>query len=329
MAKPTISEALPEYLAHLRARDLAASTIRGRRLSLLELGRVAGNVAVWNVSSRHLDAVFSKHSSWSPGTRNNRLSHYKSFFKWSRARGYMNRDADPTFGYRFAKVPTGNRLRIPVIEWPRLYDACELPRERMVLSLGLFLFLRSSEIRGIRLKDIDLVSRDAYVYRTKTRDNDVIGFGDELEEDLRAYLTWYSETIGYEPEHFLIPSSGVAAGPNGFVKGSRVYNPTKPYVEVHDIVKGILGRAGYPVERQGQHTLRRSGARAYFDSLVDNGYDGALRRVQTMLGHSHAYMSERYLGLELDRHRRNTDLRGGPMFPGLRSPRVVPIRKGL
>ena len=329
MAKPSVRQALPEYVAHLRARGLAESTIRSRRLSLLQLDRVSGSLAVWSMSTRHIDKVFASHPDWSPGTRNNRLSHYKGFFSWCRSRGYMSRDADPTFGYRFARVPAGNKLRIPVAEWPRLFAACQLPRDKMVLSLGLFLFLRASEIRHIRLKDIDLNGRDAYIYRVKTKDNDVIGFGDELEEDFREYLTWYSENLGYDPEFFLIPSSGVAAGPNGFIRGSRVYNPTKPYAEVHDIVKGILGRAGYPVDRQGQHTLRRSGARAYFDSMVSDGYDGALRRVQTMLGHTHGYMSERYLGLELDRYRRNADLRGRPMFPGLRSPKVVPIRREM
>lgn len=325
--KPSVREALPEYLAHLRARDLAESTIRGRALSLRELDRTAGSVAIWNLGSRQLDAVFSKHPDWSPGTRNNRLSHYKSFFKWARARGYMHRDSDPAFGYKFAKVPTGDRLRIPVSEWPRLGAACELPRERIVIALGLYLFLRSSEVRGIQLKHLNLSSFEMDVNRRKTRDRDVMPMSQELGEELRTYLTWYSENLGSDPNFYLVPASRVQAGPNGFVKGSIQYDPSKPYAEVHDIVKKVLHRAGYPVHGQGNHTLRRSGARAYFDALVEAGYDGALRRVQSMLGHAKAEMTERYLGLELDRHRRNFALAGKPMFPSLKADNVVALRK--
>lgn len=65
------------------------------------------------------------------------------------------------------------------------------------------------------------------------------------------------------------------------------------------------------------HVLRRSGARALFDRLRHEGYDGALRRVQAMLGHSSGTITETYLGLDVERVQRNEMLAGKPMFPDL------------
>lgn len=326
LPKPTIQEAIPEYLAHLRARNLSEATIRTRRISLQELGRSAGRIVLWNVTARYLDKIFGEHPDWSVGTRNNRLSHYKHFFGWARARGYMHRDSDPLFGWKFAKQTTTPMLRIPVSEWDVLYNACSLPRERMVLSLGLFLFLRAGEIKTIQLKHINLENNEIEIFRSKTQQWDTMPICSELGKELRTYLTWCANQITPQPEQFLIPASRVQAGANGFIKGSIQYDWTRSYGQIHDVVQPILKRAGYPTLNQGEHTLRRSGARAYFDSMISSGFDGALRRVQSMLGHAHASMTERYLGLELDRHRRNADLRGLPMFPALHDAKIVPIR---
>ena len=76
----------------------------------------------------------------------------------------------------------------------------------------------------------------------------------------------------------------------------------------------VLDRAGYPIAKEGGHTLRRSGARAYYDELCEDGYDGALRRVQSMLDHSTTIVTEGYLGLGLDKEARNKALKGQPMF---------------
>jgi integrase len=329
LPKPTIQEAIPEYLAHLRARNLSEATIRTRRISLQELGRAAGRIVLWSVTARHLDKIFGMHPEWSAGTRNNRLSHYKHFLGWARARGYMHRDSDPLFGWKFAKQPVTPQLRIPVTEWGRLYNACLLPRERMVLSLGLFLFLRAGEIKTIQLKHVNLERNEVEIFRSKTQQWDTMPICSELDAELRRYLTWCANELTPNPNHHLIAASRVQAGSHGFIKGSIQYDWTRPYGQIHDVVQPILERAGYPTLNQGEHTLRRSGARAYFDGMVADGFDGALRRVQSMLGHSHSVMTERYLGLELDRHRRNSDLRGRPMFPDLHDAKIVPIRKEM
>ena len=61
--------------------------------------------------------------------------------------------------------------------------------------------------------------------------------------------------------------------------------------------------------------MRRSGARALFDQLVQDGYDGAIRTVQAMLHHTSVTTTEVYLGIHLDKKRRDEAIRGKVMFP--------------
>jgi integrase len=79
----------------------------------------------------------------------------------------------------------------------------------------------------------------------------------------------------------------------------------------------------------GGHVLRRSGARALFDRLRHEGYDGALKRVQSMLGHSNSVISERYLSLGVERLQRNEMLAGKPMFPETRKPGTLSELKAV
>lgn len=331
MARLTLTEAQSEYLTHCKARDLAPLTVEGRRTTLNQFVSCTGNIQAWHVTPRHVDRLFAQHS-WSVGTRNNKLTHLKAFFGWCRARGYMSRDNDPLFGWRVTKVRGPEKMRIPHHEWPRLFQACETPIETATVALGLYLFLRGSELRTIQLKHVHLSDGEIEIYRTKTRDWDVMPISSELSYHLRQHLTWLTEQGVTDPNAYLLPTytrplpaKGVPGG--GFITGSKRLNPSKPFYHPYRYVQGVLKRAGYPTYTEGEHTLRRSGARAYFDHLAQAGYDGALRRVQSMLGHSSSAMTEIYLGLDLDRKTRNQDIKFKPMFPALDS-NVVPIRSG-
>lgn len=331
MAKPTLQEAVTEYLSHLSAKGLALGTVKNRHDSLRALVRSAGNVLVWNITAKHLDRVFTVNSHWASGTRNNRLYHYKHFFGWCRARGYMHRDSDPAFGWSNVKVARKDKMMIPVSEWGTLIDMCETPNERIVIATGLFLFLRGSEQQLLQLKHVHLDDLEIQVFRKKTTDWDVMPISLELAGYLREHLTYLATMNAPKPDHYLIPTNTPPQQRlNGrFVKGSCLVNPDRPFLRPYDVVKAVLGRAGYPTFREGEHTMRRSGARAYFDTLVDSGYDGALRHVQAMLGHEHAEMTERYLGLRHDRIKRNARIKGKPMFPALQDAKVIPIRREL
>lgn len=91
----------------------------------------------------------------------------------------------------------------------------------------------------------------------------------------------------------------------------------KPQSHTYRPAQRALEALGYPVLREGEHTLRRSGARAYADQLRSQGYDGALLRVASMLGHKDTKQTEHYIGWHLERQQRNEALAGKSMFGDL------------
>ena len=325
-----LGDAIREYLAHSKARGLAPHTNRCRASSLYRLQNTIGNVVLWTVEAKQVDRVFQQHD-WAPATRNQKLTHYKVFFTWARARGYMHRDSNPLFGWRMETLPRPDRLRIPHEEWPRLFGACQTPVDTITVATGLYLFLRASEQQALKVGDVDLAHGEIAVYRQKTKDYDHMPISEELDGFLRAHLTWLAEQGCAQPDHYLIPTRTHSTHVNGkYAKNTGVLNPHRSVPKIHEVVQPILTRAGYPQHKEGGHTLRRSGARAYFDQLATDGYDGALRRVQAMLGHTHSAMTEQYLGLNLDRRQRNQAISGKPMFPKrVANANVIPIRQEM
>lgn len=331
--KVPLSEATTEYLAHMQARGRQPATIKLRASSLRRMRAVLGDATVWTIDARDIDKVFTHHAqAWSAATRNQKLTHYKVFFGWCRARGYMHRDSNPLFGWEMNALPRPNRQRIPQTEWDRLFDACETPIETILIALGLYLFLRVSEAQGLKVKDVHLDKAEIHVYRTKTKDFDIMPISAELDGHLRTHLRWLAEQGAAQPQHHLVPGREkptVNLVTHAFSTGSGVLNPNKPHGRPYKVIQRVLERGGYETFREGGHTLRRSGARAYFDALSADGYDGALRRVQSMLGHRNSDMTQLYLGLDPDRYQRNKALAGKPMFKTrVQDAKVVPIRRG-
>jgi integrase len=325
---PKLSAASREYYEHLTAKGGPASTAKGRLETLRAFERAVGDIDTARVEPRHVDQMFTKNRHWSAGTRNNRLSHLNLFFKWCRFRRYMPRDNDPTYGWSAIKYAVPDKLRIPRDAWPKLFAACQTPIETMALASGLYLFLRGSEQQRIQLKHVHLDKSRIEIYRIKNKKWAVLPIPSELEPYLRAHLTWMAEQGFTDPDHYLLISRHPPKNKVGgrFIAGSGGWNPNRPFSRPYTVIQGILDRAGYPTFREGEHTLRRSGARAYFDALLDRGYDGALMRVQTLLGHERAEVTERYLGVSLNQLLLEDEIAGKPMFPALSS-NIVPIRE--
>ena len=328
--RPTIEQAAREWVAHSKAMGLADGTVKARQDAVTPLVRMYGTQTVASLRHDHLDRLFARQT-WGPATRNARLGAYRSFFAWCRARGFMPLHNDPLFGWRYLKKPPIEQLRVPVQEWARLFHHCATPIETIVVATGLYLFLRASEQRYLQVKHFDLNNNTVDVFRVKTRTRDTMPIPAELRAHLVPYLTWYSEQVPMSGDHYLIPAKTKAKSVGQrFQKGSGELVPTKPLDRIHLTVQAVLARGGYPTFQQGEHTLRRSGARAYFDELLNNGYDGAMRRVQTMLGHEHSSTTEGYLGLTVDKATRNVELAGKPMFPSLtHTATVIPIRQEM
>ena len=108
----------------------------------------------------------------------------------------MARDFDPLFGWRNERVPEQDRLRLPVDQFYPLLSAASHPRDRAALALGLFTFVRGSELQAMRVNDLDLGNLTLDVYRKKTRQYDTMPACEELRDEMVRWLNWYRQSEG-------------------------------------------------------------------------------------------------------------------------------------
>lgn len=218
---------------------------------------------------------------------------------------------------------------MPVIDFNRLLDSTEDPRDRIVVAIGLYLLLRESEIRLLKVGDVDLASGTVSVVIPKSSKSDDMPVCVELDGELRTWLTFYSQHAGrsLRPHDALVPAwtrGAATEREDGTwrIAPSLRFDPSRPYSTPHRAVQSALIRCGFATHdatgkslREGVHTLRRSAARARFDALSTMGVDRALRHVQALLHHSSVSTTEKYIGLDADLRDRDEMLRGEVMFP--------------
>lgn len=318
----TLSAAVTEYEAHLRARDLAENTVKNCTQVLSKAINAWGDIFVASIRPVHIDRLFQTYQ-WSPSTRNLYLGNLRQFLKWARHHGYMGKDFDPTFGWRSSRVPDRPKTRLPVEEFYPLLNAAEHPRDRAALALGLFTFVRGSELANLRVNDLDLSNLTLDVYRVKTKDYDTLPVCEELRVEMVRWLNWYRQEQGQLIGNwYLVPSKKPDEWVNvdgRLVKSDRLagLRPEQKIGHPYAIPQRALAKLGYDVGREGFHTLRRSGAFNLFQSLRHEQGTDALMRVSSMLGHRDVKVTQVYIGLNEEREKRNQSLSGKPMFPGL------------
>lgn len=317
----SLSEAMQEYERHLLARRLAVNTIETRLRPLRAGIALWGDLQVRSIHARHIDVLFAHHQ-WQASTTNLYLGGFRLFWSWLRAQRHVTPDTDPTQGWRNLRVQQKERLRIPATKFAELLDACDHPTQRMVVALGLFTFLRGSEVASLRVADVQDLHGPApllHIWRHKTKQEDVLPICTELQVEMARYLRWYAATIGVpQPQWMLIPRRQY----DGLQKRDR-FHVDKQYAHVYRLAQRALDRMGYATLGEGGHTLRRSGARAMADELRSQGFDGALLRVASMLGHADVKVTQLYIGWQLERQQRNESLAGKAMFPSLVDATVI------
>jgi integrase len=237
----------------------------------------------------------------------------------------MEPDNDPLLGLRYRKVPKDEAARLSINEFPLLLDSAENPRDRILVATGLYLFLRTSELESLRIRDVNLAEGTINTTIFKTGDFDVMPISSEYDKELRRWFTHYSQECGeLDSNWYLIPTKN-----RGSRTGKTLYNPESKICHTERHVERSLNNMGWDTSqgRVGMHLLRRSGARAWFDELNNQTVDGALKIVQAHLHHKSVVMTERYLGLTADRIKRDRVLKGESMFPSLSGENVIQLRK--
>lgn len=323
-----LSPAIEDYIRFRSSQDYSKGTLNLDRQVLKRFLAINGNLWCHAITERHVERHFEEASkSRKAASLKNDHGVLVRFFKWARHTGRMAPDSDPMFGRRQPKAIVRERNRVPVTKFDHLLDEAERnePRNRALVALMLYTLLRDGEITDLRIRDVDLEGGWLTARIHKSRLEDRVPISSELDSELRKWLTAYTKAVGVlHPHYFLVPSRAVAPVRDD---GGRIthhdshYRPEKGIRASGRVVSPILERIGFPITDEngkpcgeGAHTIRRSGARALFDDLSRNGYDHALRIVQSVLHHASTVQTERYLGVTADRRSRDEIIRGKPMY---------------
>lgn len=324
MRTKLLSDAIEEYTRHLVARGMARNSVKTHEIFLRQTLALLGNIYVSNIKPHHIDRLFS-HYNWAPVTRNLYLGNLKLFLTYCRRHNWIPRDYDPAESWRPVKVPRKEMPRIGFEDFAGVLDAATDPRDRAVVALGLFTMCRASEIQTLKIRNLDFDNGYVYIYRHKTKDEDTMPMPKELRLEMLRWLNIYRDLMGeLDPDWYLVPAKDPLPmawdhrlnrlAPTGAPAPLR---PTQAMTHPYRASKRALQAYGLSGKGIGGHVLRRSGARVLFDRLRSEGYDGALKRVQAMLGHTSAQHTETYLGLDVEKVQRNEMFRDKEMFPGM------------
>ena len=331
-----LNDAIVAFNQYRASSGYSPNTVRSGAEALAGFMAVTGNIRVKSLDTHHGEMYLAQMltKGYKPTTINLRIAMVSSFCKWARLRRYLPANANPLATVRSQVVEAEPRRRVPVHEFDRLLEAADHPQSRMIVALGLYLFLRSSEVVGLKLGDVDLDAGELKVYQPKTKRWDVMPICAELDTELRRWLTWYAtdQPTRLSPSWFLVP----ARRQRNFATEHEYVGPemaperrlTNTSRKIHDALRGL----GWDVDgkdMEGCHTLRRSGARALFDELEGRSRDGALRYVASMLHHRSVTQTEHYLGLDVDKEKRDVLLRGERMFTQIGLDNVIPITGDL
>lgn len=216
-----------------------------------------------------------------------------------------------------------NRLMLNAGELLKLLDFSSNPVERIACSLGMNTGMRGNDIRHLTIFDANLAGGMIQTEIRKARKLDNKPITMELHWELSRWLNLYAEymsldSISQLQDHWILVPSYRNAAPRESER-HVVLRPERVHTNPWRMVQRPLARMGYPTKGEGFHTLRRSSARALFESLRDagEGRDHALMIVKEFLNHSSVTQTEHYLGLNQERAIRDTLLKDRPFLSAL------------
>lgn len=353
---PPVSDVIETYISVLERKGRSPETIRVDKAILGRFAKHVKDIQISSVKPDHLEDWFygprglmTKHKvhshgkthneAISPATHNAYRARLKVFFDYCMKRNYVKCDllehVEPM------KIPPRRRQRPEPVTLLELLDQAQNPRDRAYIAVALNTALRSNEIKRIQIRHVDLNREEIDVWISKTKERDFQPISSDLDVELRRWLTQYSLDLGrpLEPDDYLFPgrTGGLIKGYVTDEHGKRVcvrhplnWLPKQEMGRAERIVKHAMEALGLDTRYEGTHTIRRAVARAYFDAAAaENGDVAALRDTAALLHHKSLQTTERYLGMDVEKNRRDRRIKGKPFLTAMvpSTDNVVPIRK--
>lgn len=334
----SLHEAVLAYVAALHAEGTPISTVRSYKSVLLRLcqrypGRQYGGIATKDLAG-FLYGPEGITTGKSAGTGTTYRSGLRSFFRYGQLMGWGKEVSVPTpvIRQRGGSQRSCRPTRLTSGQMAlMLSEASTDPVLRCILAVSMNTALRISDVRKIRIGEVDLQAGEILVWVQKTQRFDALPVTSDLESELRGYLRWYTEATGRtvrDADAFLFPGRQ-RVGSDGF-SAIRYDWTTDRHVSsstTHDKIVELYRRSGISVEPgEAWHVIRRSVARIYFDGLKEMSHDHALRQTAALLGHLNASTTEKYLGMAAEVEARNESMRGKPFLRPAEAD-VIPISR--
>ena len=319
----SLDEAIERYL-QWRTELFSVATVKNDKVALNNFKRAVGEGWHLDEITPELGAASLKYvrASQAPSSANQYYTQMMAFWKWLIDEELVPLNFNPFRNQRMLPIHKTEYPRLPKEEFRGFIEASDRPVDRIFCSIGLYLCVRAEEICSMRVRDVNLDSGYVDVTVWKSKDVDTMPIAGDLADDLRLWLTQYPEMVGepLNPDWRLVP----AVETNGrYIKVRPNRHPSRPA----EMVKRQAAAYGLDLPRgQGAHFLRRSGSRAWFSDLVDDGVDGALRIVQAHLHHKNTEQTEQYIGITADRARRDKLIHGRRLNTPEPRNNVIPLR---
>lgn len=331
--RQTLSAGIDDYLVSIKSKGLAIGTVKSQQEILRRFLTVTGNILIENIHEGHIDQYFLV-SAKTRAASSLKLdtSTLNGFFKWAMRTRRLGRNGNPMGDRKPPKAAPRPWRGVSVTKFSAMLDSAPHPRDRILLAMGMYLLGRSIEFGDLRIADLRLEDSEITYRIPKTFKVDIMPITEELDEELRRWLVFYTMECGpLQPNWFLVPgkSAPKVAGRATVVPNTSMLMPEKRLKEMHRIAQAALQAVGFPTRdvdgkplREGMHTIRRSAARALAEQLREEGDPNPVEVVRAMLNHATEKETRGYIGWESSRVARDARLKGRAMFPGLR-PGVV------
>ena len=306
-------DALAEFLAHCeKERGLSPNTVLAYRRDLEALAQWLGAVRgaggwSWEALGRRDVRAFQAHQLAGGAARRTlarRLSTVRGFYKWLHAEERV--DANPARAVRAPRLPRTLPGYLDRTQVERLLQHAAARAEggdpaavRSVAMVELFYSsgLRLSELRGIDLDQLDLVTQQVKV-RGKGRKERIVPLGDHAQRALRRWLPVRDALLARRR----VPAVAVAgdASPRPRARADRqalFVGPRGTRLSARAIQLAMVGLldAVAPGDGLSTHALRHT----FATHLLDAGAD--LRAVQELLGHASVTTTQVYTHTSVER----------------------------